>query len=144
MRDRNSRKRQEGWRRLRDRCNFLRFRELRYAREFIEKTQHLYPETAEEVMSIFTIGAAPKYEALPAKNVPDGGYPHNAANTGKILESMWGDMRQLKVILCATPSLTFGERLEYIPTTAVPKRLPDRTFSSESRTISDLGRINLG
>ena len=72
---------------------FLRFRELRYAREFIERTQHLYPDTAEDVMSIFTIGAAPKYEALPAKNAPDDGYPHNAAHTGKILESMWDDMR---------------------------------------------------
>ena len=123
---------------------FLRFRELRYAREFIEKTQHLYPEAAEEVMSIFTIGAAPKYDALPAKTVPGDGYPHNAAHTRKILESMWGDMRQLKVILCATTSLTFGERLEYSPTTTVPKRLPDRTFSSKSRIISDLRRINLG
>ena len=36
------------------------------------------------------------------------------------------------------------ERLEYSPTTTVPKRLPDRTFSDKSRTISDLGGINLG
>ena len=123
---------------------FLRFRELGYAREFIERSQHLYPDTAGEVMSIFTIGAAPRYEALPAKNVPVDGYPHNAAHTGEILESMWGDIRQLKAFLCATPSLTFGERLEYSPTNAVPKRLPGRAFISKSRTISDLRRINMG
>ena len=46
---------------------FLRFRELRYVREFIERTQHLYPDTAEDAMSIFTRCAAPMYEALPTK-----------------------------------------------------------------------------
>ena len=30
----------------------IRFRELRYAREFVERAQHLYPEIASEIMSI--------------------------------------------------------------------------------------------
>ena len=122
----------------------IRFRELRYGREFAERTHHLYPETAEEIMSIYTNGAAPKYTPEPPKAVPGDGYPHNAEHTVAILESMWEDAKQLKAFISATTALTFGERIEYSPTTTAPKRLPDRTFSDKCRTVSDLRRINLG
>ena len=46
--------------------------------------------------------------------------------------------------ICETTSLSFGERLEYSPTAAVPKRLTDRTFSTKSRTISDVRRVISG
>ena len=95
-------------------------------------------------MSICTLGAMPRYTSFPPKSAPGNGYPHNEAHTKKILESMWGDIIHLEAFICATTSLVFDERLEYSPTTTVPKRLPDRTFCAKSRTISDLRRINLG
>ena len=95
-------------------------------------------------MSIYTNGAALKYTPSPPKAAPDDGYPHNAAQTVEILESTWGDVKQLKALMCATTSLTFGERIEYSSTTTVPKRLPGRTFSDKCRTISSLRGINLG
>ena len=122
----------------------IRFREPRYAREFVERTQHLYPEIASEIMAIYIDGEAPRYTPLPPKAAPEDGYLHNADHTVKILESMWGDIKQLEAFICGTTLLKFGERLGYIPTTAVPKRLPYRTFSGKCRTISDLGGINLG
>lgn len=67
----------------------IRFRELRYAREFVERTQHLYPDISEEIMSVYTNGAAPRYTPVPPNAAPDDGYPHNADHTVKILESMW-------------------------------------------------------
>ena len=45
----------------------IRFRELRYAREFVERTNHLYPGTDAEIMSIYTTGAAPKYTPSPQR-----------------------------------------------------------------------------
>ena len=116
---------------------------VQYARDYVEATQHLYPDLAEEVMSIYTRGEMPTYRPSPAKPVPDDGYPHNSAQTLQIIESMWEDIRQHKVILCATSSLIYGGRLEYTPTTSVPKWMPDWTFSDKSRTISDLRRVNL-
>ena len=126
------------------RIQLIRFQEMRRDRASIEKTKHLYPDTAEEVASIFANGSPPKYTSAPPKAVPGDGYPHNKARAAKILESMWGDIIQLKAFVCDTKSLIYGEPLEYIPTATVPNRLPDRKFSAKSRTISDLRRANLG
>ena len=108
---------------------------VQYAREFVGDTQHLYPDLADEVMSIYTRWAMPTYHPLPAKPVPDDGYPHNPAQTLKIIESQWDDIRRRRVILRATSSLIYEGRLEYTPTTTAPKRIPDRTFSDKSSTI---------
>ena len=43
---------------------------LAETRSFIDSTQHLYPGIAAEVMSIYTCGDDPKYEACPPKAVP--------------------------------------------------------------------------
>ena len=93
-------------------------------------------------MSIYTHGAMPKYSPDPPKAVPGEGYHRNAAHTQNILESTRGDIAQLKDSIGGATSLSFGERLEYSPAATVPKRLPDRKFSTKSRTISDLRRIN--
>ena len=110
----------------------------------MERTQHLYPEIAAEIMSIYTNGAAPKYTPEPPKAVPDDGYPHNADRPVGILESTREAVKQSKALICATTSLTSGGRIEYSPTTTAPERLPGRTFSDKCRTISDLWGINLG
>ena len=118
--------------------------EVQYARDFTESTQHLCPDIADELKSIHTRGAMPAYRPMPPKHVPDDGYPHNPQHTMKILESLWGDVRQMKALLRSTSALIYGERLEYTPTTTVPKGLPDRTFGDKLRTISDLRSANLG
>ena len=48
-----------------------------YARGFIDPTQRQYPEIADELMSIYTLGAIPVYHPLPTKPAPGDGYPHN-------------------------------------------------------------------
>ena len=122
----------------------IRAKELEYARQFIESAQHLYPEIAGGVMGIYTDGAMPKYTPLQQKATPDDGYPHNVANTTKIMVSMWGDMKGFRAIIRNTSSLVYGERLEYIPATAAPIRLPDRTVSDKSGAIPDLRRASMG
>ena len=57
---------------------------------------------------------------------------------------MLEDAIGMESVVCATKSPVYSERLGYRPATAVPKRIPDRTFSGKSRTISDLRRVNLG
>ena len=123
----------------------IRFHELKYAMDFIERTHHLYPDTSGGIMSIYTHGAMRKYYPdPPPKSVPVEGYPRKATHTAENAESMWEDIAHLAAFICETTSLSFGERSEYSPATSVPKRLPYRTFSTKSRTISDLRRINLG
>ena len=95
-------------------------------------------------MEIYTNGSAPRYTPAPPKAVPEDGYPRNAENTVRILESTRGDIRQLKAFISAATSLTFGGRIEYRPTSTAPKRAPGRTFSDKCRTIADLRRVNLG
>ena len=116
---------------------------VQYDRDFTESTQRLYPEIADEAMSIYTLCAMPVYHPLPPKPVPGDGYPASPKKTMGITESLRGDIPQRIVALCATTPLVYGERLEYTPTTTVPKRLPGRTFSEKSRAISDLRRLNL-
>ena len=83
----------------------IRLGELKYAGEFIESTQHLYPEIAGEVMNIYTEGASPKYTPLPKKEGPGDGYPHSVENTARITESMLGDVEGLNAILRNTDRL---------------------------------------
>ena len=106
--------------------------EAHYARDLIESTQHLYPEIADEVTSIYTRRAMPTYHPLPPKPGPGDGYPNDSSLNLKIIESIWGDIRRRNVVLCATSSLIYRGRLGYNHTTTVPKRLPGRTFSDES------------
>ena len=82
-------------------------------------------------MSIYTNGSMRNYTSIPPKPVPDDGYPHNAANTIKIMESAWVDLKHLKAIDCEATSLIYGERIGYIPDTTAPKRKPGRTFSGK-------------
>ena len=62
----------------------------------------------------------------------------------EIIESMWGDIRHRKVVICDTTALAYGERSGYTPTTTAPKRPHGRTFSEKSRTVSDLRGVNVG
>ena len=86
----------------------------------------------------------PIYRPPPPKYAPCDGYPHNPNKTLQIIESIWEDIRQRKVTLCATTALVYVERSEYTPTTTVPRRPPGRTFSEKARTLSELRRANLG
>ena len=86
----------------------IQMKKVQYARDFTEATQHLYPDISGDVMSIYTRGAMPIYHPLPAKPVPDDGYPHNPSQTLKIIEPLWGDIRQRKVILRPASSLIYG------------------------------------
>ena len=121
----------------------LRIQEIEYPGQCVERTQHPYPAIADDVISIYTYGYMPKYTPLPQKTVPEDGHPRNAANTVKVMDSMWGDVEEMKAVLRETASSVYGKRLGYIPTTKVHKRLPGRTFSDMSRTISDLRRSNM-
>ena len=122
----------------------IRPQEIDYAMNFIDRTHHLFPTIASEVMSIYTDGSMPKYTSFPPKPAPDDGYPHKAAHTIKILESTRWDLEQLKSIIRGETALIYGERLEYSLATTVPKRAPRRTLIDKSRAISGRRRINLG
>ena len=109
---------------------------VRYARYFIESTQRLYPEIADESMSIYTRCAMPVYHPLPPKPVPGDGYPHYPKKTMKITESPRCDIRQRKVALCATTALVDGERSEYTPTATGPQRfLSERSARNQERYL---------
>ena len=56
---------------------------LTETRAYIARTHHLQPGVADGAMSIYTSGAAPKYEESPAKAAPDGGYPRDPRSSGK-------------------------------------------------------------
>ena len=81
---------------------------VQYARDFIEATQHLSPDIAGEVMSIYTRAAMTIYRPLPAKSAPDDGYPRNPSRKLKIIECLRHDIRKQKVILRDTSSLIYG------------------------------------
>ena len=54
---------------------------LTETRAFIAIAQQLYPDIADEAMSIYTNGASPKYEETPEKAVHDNGFPHDPRNS---------------------------------------------------------------
>ena len=81
-----------------------------YARDFTEATHRLYPDIADDVMSIYTHGAMQVYRPLPPMPVPGDGYPNNSQKTKKIADSLWEDIRQRKVAVCATVDLMYGAR----------------------------------
>ena len=115
---------------------------LTETRAIIQSARRVYPDIADEAMSIYTNGASPKYDETPTKAAPDDGYSHCPRNS-KIIASMWGDIIGLKELVFASKSWIYSAGSGYIPTTAVPKRLPGRSFSGKSRIASDLRRINL-
>ena len=117
---------------------------VEYARTFLGNTQRLYRNIADDVMSRYTYGATPRYEALHRKTAPDDGYTRDARDTLVVIDSAWGDIIQLKALAWETKALIYPDLLEYSRTTDAPKRLPGRAFCEKFRAISDVRRAHIG
>ena len=119
----------------------INFRKIEPARLYLESKRACFPAVAEEVEDIFRIGVCPPFAETRAKGF-DTGLPHNRKKSIDIVQSLWKDIQQAKVFVVDTEKIPIGERVEPCPTHTVLKRNPDRSWSTELRTISDLRRIN--
>ena len=120
----------------------IQIRRQQDARLYLESKRHLFPAIAEEVDEVFRLGVSPPFENVRSTG-HDEGFPHDRSKTRAIVESLWKDIRLCKVLVVETEEIPTHERIEFCPTHTVLKRNPDRSWSSEFRTISDLRRVNL-
>lgn len=104
----------------------LYFIQVGYGRDFIERTQHLYTDISDIVMSIRTDGRAPRYASFPPMAVPGGLSPDNPKSAQLILDSIRRDSVEVKALVSDSQPIGAAERVADTPTTAVPYRLPDR------------------
>ena len=58
------------------------------------------------------------------------------------MKSLWGYIRTCIAFVVYTDKMSPGARIEFSPTHTVLKRNPDRSYSEEFRSISDLRRAN--
>ena len=112
------------------------------SRGYLEDHKHLFPAMANQVGDIYRIGVVPLFSKIGAHS-REKGLPRKRARSLPILKSLWKDIRTCKAFALDTDRIPAGERVEFSPTHTVLKRKPDRSFSEEFRTISDLRRINL-
>ena len=119
----------------------IQIRRQQSSRLFLESQRSHFPAISEEVDEIFRLGVSPPFENVRSSGYDDG-FPHDRSKTGAIVESLWKDIRLCKVLVVETEEVPVHERIEFCPTHTVLKRNPDRSWSTEFRTISDLRRVN--
>ena len=119
----------------------INFRKLGRSRLYMESKRACFPAISEEVEDIFRIGACPPFTETSSTGF-DACLPNNRKKSVDIAQSLRNDAQQAKVFLVDTDQVPGAERMEPCATHTVLKRNPDRSWSSEFRTISDLRRIN--
>ena len=122
----------------------VEFGKLKPQREFIAQNRQWVPHLSYEMEEIMRIGATANYQRPQPVAPRRRGLPYKGGKTLEILEKRWPDIQKGRMFICGT-DCSGGEatQIEATPTTLVPTRNPDRSWSREKRVIADLRRINL-
>ena len=119
---------------------------MREQHELVSNAQkHLCgnPELQADIIELHRIGAIPKYRAPTPDTFRVRGLPHNMSEEPYIVEKLWDLVSQGKMFVCTSLGIPVCNLYMVSPSTTVPKKLPDRTISSEKRVIWDGRRLNL-
>ena len=120
------------------------FRIMDPIRQRIEHYRYLYPAIASQVIEIATAGVIPEYTG-PENPLPrESGLPYDRSKSLPIMKKFWKLIREGKMIVSSNAVAEEDARRQPCPTSAVQKKLPDRSLSVDFRVISDLRRVNLG
>ena len=113
----------------------------------LEKREHLItglrcwrskaPELAGQVIDYHSMGVIPVYRGGAPPTPRVRGFPYKPKQSLEIMEKLRKDVRQGRISVCATKSISDYDQLVCTPPTLVTKKLPDRTLSTEMRLISD-------
>ena len=97
-----------------------------------------HPALQGRIAQLHTIGALPFLHGKSPENPMPLGLPYDASKTAEIVQKLWKDVREGRVLI-STPHVAGDDApLISTPTTTVRKRMPDRTMSDDFRIISDL------
>ena len=122
----------------------VEFRKLDPQREYINQNRSRIPQLAAEMEEIMRIGVTANYSRPPPSIPRRKGSPYKDKDSLEIVEKLWADVRKGRIFICGTKCIGGDNaQIEATPSTLVPKRNPDRSWSSEKRVIADLRRINL-
>ena len=107
------------------------------SRGYLEANRHLFPAIANQVDDIYRIGVVPLFTKIGAPSI-EKGLQHKRSQSLDIVKSLRGDIRTCEAFAVDTDRIPPVERVEFPPTHTVLKRNPDRSYSEDFRTISDL------
>ena len=100
-------------------------------------------ELQNDIVELHEIGAIPKYRGNTPGTFRVRGFPHNPSEELYIMDKLWGYVKQGKMFVCTSSEIAPGDLFMASPSTTVPKKLPDRTVSTDRRAIWDWRRLNL-
>ena len=122
----------------------VEFRKLDPQREYINQNRSRIPQLAAEMEEIMRIGVTANYSRPPPSIPRRKGSPYKDKDSLEIVEKLRTDVREGRIFSCGTKCIGGDKaQIEATPSTLVPKRNPDRSWSSAKRAIADLGRTNL-
>ena len=122
----------------------VEFRKLAPQREYIRQNSSWAPHLAEEMEEIMRIGVTANYQRPPPVSPRRKGFHYKDKETLEFIEKLWPDIRKGRMFICGADCVGGDNALiEATPPTLLPKRNPDRSWSSDKRAIEDLRRINL-
>ena len=96
-----------------------------------------------QISQLHTIGALPHFHGQPPEGSRRSGLPYEETKTVGMVEKIWKDVRQGRVLVITSRVAGPESLLIATPTTTAVKKLPDRSISKDFRIISDLRYTNL-
>ena len=110
-----------------------------HARTLLQKN----PELGGEIAHLHEIGSLPHYGGISPGVQRPSGLPYDDAKTLLMVRKIWKDVRQGRVLVAHSDVIKPDAPLIPTTTTTVAKKLPDRTISTDVRSIPDLRLTNL-
>ena len=108
----------------------------------IKEVTHLPPELGKQVQELCRIGVCPVFRGETPKGERERGLPYSKGLSEEITKKLWKDVVAGRMFICTAKIIGSDPKVLVSPSTLVPKRLPDRTMSSEKRLIADLRSAN--
>ena len=110
--------------------------------EKIDEVLHLSPDLGEKLKEVHRIGVQPIFRGETPHGERERGLPYARHQSKEIAEKLWKDVSKGRMFMCSAETVGNNPEILSSPSTLVPKRLPDRTLSSDKRLIADMRGVN--
>ena len=108
----------------------------------IDEFSKIDPPSVRRIQDYHSRGVLPVYRGGIPTPPRVGGFPYKKRQSFEILTKLWSDVRDGRILICITKTVTEYDAIMCTPSTLVAKKLPGRTLSTEMRLISDARLIN--
>ena len=94
------------------------------------------------MQEVCRLGVCPIFRGETPTGKRERGLPYGKGQSEEITKKLRKDVAAGRMFVCSAGTIGSDPKILASPSTLVPKRLPDRTMSSDKRLIADLRPVN--